>query len=136
MTSDHCIEEEIDEPGFYLIKVFESFICTSPSSRIAVTEQPSIQDPEAETGRQNLEVYPNPVDDSFTIEFALEHGTSVHMALYDLQGKVVWSQMQHYEKGRQLLRVAEANELPSIAGAFVLKISSDQINESRQLIFH
>lgn len=90
------------------------------------------EEPVAVTG---ILVYPNPANQQFNIELALQEEMPVRIGLYDLNGRLVSSVAeQTFGAGNQLLRVPTA-DLPN--GIYMLTVfTGNNVNSQRIVVAH
>lgn len=81
----------------------------------------------------NLRLYPNPSDGKFNVDFSLNEDGLVSFKIYDLKGQKVYEQNDvPFAKGKHTYSIDVSSKLP--AGAYILKVSSAEINQSVKLI--
>ncbi|WP_081659235.1 T9SS type A sorting domain-containing protein [Pedobacter glucosidilyticus] len=81
----------------------------------------------------NLQLYPNPSDGKFNVDFSLKEGGPVSFKIYDLKGQKVYEQNDiRFVKGKHTYTIDVSSKLP--AGVYILKVSSAEINQSVKMI--
>lgn len=83
----------------------------------------------------NLNVTPNPFQESTEISFELEEDGKVKMAIYDLSGRLVMeSKLLEFSKGRNAFLVTNFDVVGQQSGMYVLKLllTTDSINSSAE----
>jgi hypothetical protein len=79
-----------------------------------------------------LQVYPNPVSSSATIQFSIPHSSEVKIELFDLQGRKIQTIAEgNYRSGNHQLEF-EIENLPP--GIYLLQLQTDSGIESQKLI--
>jgi aminopeptidase N len=78
---------------------------------------------DVEPGQLNLMVYPNPVNDQFTVQLKNFKGGFVRLQLFDMSGKNVYSLQQPLYNGREFLTIPAAS---LATGKYLLKVADDQ----------
>ena len=95
------------------------------------TQQPSnIEDDRGFNG--NMQIYPNPSDGNFKIQFYLAKASNIKIELFDLQGNLIKSIYQGYMQNGQ--NVINANMNISASGEYICKISHDKFTETCRVI--
>jgi hypothetical protein len=74
-----------------------------------------------------ITAYPNPFQDDVTVEFSLEKASRVDLSLYDLSGRVVWSEAGFFNQGEQRFSITDL-ELPAGAYSFVVSTADHSLN--------
>lgn len=84
--------------------------------------------------KNNILVYPNPIELEATFEYSLNQNTTVSIAIVDLEGRIVKTIATNQEKaaGKQLLNISLDSDMSS--GNYFIKISSPQGTQSVQII--
>ncbi|MBK9543994.1 MAG: T9SS type A sorting domain-containing protein [Bacteroidetes bacterium] len=81
---------------------------------------------------EKLIIYPNPVKETATLSFVLEHRSTVDILVLDLLGNCVWNQHQeNVSNGRQNIRL-NTNQWP--AGAYCVRVSFSDGTQLRKFI--
>ncbi|GEM_PF-4623577 len=104
---------------------------STPSARILVQE--SILDPEQEL-LPGLSVYPVPAEQDLTVEINTLNLSPLYMSIYDLQGKRVLEYSGYVEAGNNRF-LLERSQLNLSSGMYVLKVTTQELAESRNIVF-
>ena len=82
---------------------------------------------------QNLKLYPNPVINSFVLEYTLEQNEVMTIGIYDINGKLIKAFLSNTKinKGR-IKEQLDIRDLQS--GIYIVRISSDSLNNNIKLI--
>lgn len=80
----------------------------------------------------SVEIYPNPVKNSSTVQFELKKTALISVELFDVSGKQIWKKLpESYATGKHKISV-DANNLQ---GTFFIVLSVDGKRETRKIVF-
>jgi len=80
-----------------------------------------------------LKTFPNPFNAALRIDYTLETHEIVSIKIYDLKGRVVWSQSPRFQlSGEHHLHWNASNEIDS--GVYVVQIESGGISQSQKVL--
>ena len=98
------------------------------------TTQLKIQEPIVSSSKEgqsyfdDFELFPNPVEETFSIEFVANHSETVVFQIMNLEGKTIQQKKRFVQKGENLLKF-DCQELKS--GSYLLAISTDDLSFSK-----
>ncbi len=78
----------------------------------------------------NLSLYPNPNEGSFTIGFTLKETAQTKLELVNTLGQQVWVNSVHLQNGEQQIPI----NLPLAAGVYILKITTSTSEITKQVL--
>lgn len=137
-TTSESIKYNTTTTGTYYIQVYgyngaNSTSCyllrvnTSGTAFFGNTDNPAITSvKDANELKGKLQVYPNPVRDFLTINFASETPTTKHLTVFDIAGRVALRQVISAQKGNNSVRIA----LPKLArGSYFIRLDDNSVSK-------
>jgi len=105
---------------------------------VHVTYTVSTDDKEVAPDEYNLlGVFPNPLNPSTTISYAIPEQTNLAVAIYDLLGRHVWTRkITSQAPGEHQLKWNGTNEhgQPVTSGVYIVQLSTESWAESRKVV--
>lgn len=80
----------------------------------------------------NMQIYPNPSDGNFQIQFYLDRATNINIEIFDLQGNLIKSIYDGYMQNG--INVINANVNFAYTGEYICKFSYDEFTETCRVI--
>ena len=126
------------DEGFLIIGYTDSFTAGQKGSFIVKTDASgntgsyptvSIESQSMQAPSESLSVYPNPTNQAVQISYTLYSSTSVQLIVYDITGRIVWSENLHDQSiGRNLYYwpIINQNGLELSSGLYILNVFEDQ----------
>ncbi|MBC7383419.1 MAG: T9SS type A sorting domain-containing protein [Bacteroidia bacterium] len=87
-----------------------------------------------DTESATLQVYPNPFISELTLQVNVLENTSANILIYDIMGKVVYTELKQVSKGISNFTIDKFAGFP--AGLYIVKLSVSQIVITQKLIKH
>ena len=126
---------EYSQYGYNWVKLtaFNTYGCDSIDSfKVRVSECLSIQ--KAVANPLNISAYPNPFDDITQINYSLQNATHVSVAVYDLYGKQLAILQYNFMEAGNYSLPFDANKYSLTAGAYYVKIITDNTTATEKII--
>ncbi|GEM_PF-3161735 len=73
---------------------------------------------------ERLRIYPNPSDGTFTVEFRLEEASDIEIKLYDLLGRVIYTEKSKATRGEQRLNLEKLTAKGVNSGTYIIQLST------------
>lgn len=80
---------------------------------------------------RNLQLYPNPVKETFTLKFSTANAGSYLLQIFSLEGKLIQIQRENAQSGQNLIQL---NSSSLSAGMYLLRIQTDGQTQSVKFI--